>query len=75
MFGIVGKYKGGRLSNGFESDKGKIVHAVQYHSRKALCGTEPGRRRSVGWLPFDEDLPIKEVTCLKCLSKISKEII
>jgi hypothetical protein len=69
---IYGRYKGGRLANGFESDRGTIIHAVPEHSRKALCGTEPGKRRSVGWLPFDEWLVLDEVTCKKCLKKLEK---
>ena len=48
---IIGKYKAGRLANGFENDKGRIVHGLLDNSYKALCGTKPGKR-SVGWLPF-----------------------
>lgn len=63
--------KSGRAWNGFERDKGKIVHLTEplpenvcgYWGNKALCGAEPGKR-SNGWI---------EVTgpanCPKCLKK------
>lgn len=57
----------GRLSNGAERDKGRVVHGVDdsmpdYGQGKALCGAEPGRR-SVGW-HLRSDLSI---TCPRCL--------
>ena len=67
-----GRVKLGRLSNGFESDHGYVVHACSsnissYCGGKALCGTEPGKK-SVGWSPAD----YPEITCPKCIKKLNK---
>jgi hypothetical protein len=61
----------GRCFNGYERDKGIIVHWVTPLPKgdfgdwfnKALCGTEPGRRGN-GWAKSNN-----EVTCKKCLHK------
>lgn len=63
--------KTGRAFNGFHNDAGKKVHAMEDFSypswRKALCGTEPGRRGN-GWI----DEPQKTVNCQKCLKKLTQ---
>lgn len=64
----------GRLRDVAESDSGHIAHAVCYSERssgrslaaKALCGARPGPK-SVGWGTYDEE----EVTCPKCLARLS----
>lgn len=62
----------GRLSNGFEADQGKRIHAVpdnvgHYGLGKALCGAKPGRR-SGGW---DVDHHAgRAVTCPRCVARM-----
>ena len=69
----------GRLSNGFQSDHGALVHALHKTTvpspripeititiEKSICGRRPGRR-SVGWSTNDNDLP---VTCPNCLKRM-----
>lgn len=58
----------GRCANGYERDGGSVVHAVTNDGlQRALCGREPGRR-SVGW----SDRPMEQVTCARCLNKLTK---
>ena len=66
---IIAKYRGGKLANGFERDKGKIIHALIEPNYTAICGVKPGKK-SVGWLPFDKSLPLELVNCKKCLKKL-----
>lgn len=68
--------KSGRAFNGFEKDRGIIVHLVEPLPpnctgdwfTKALCGAEPGRRGN-GWQEVDS-----VVTCDKCIRKRLKQI-
>lgn len=70
--------KSGRAFNGFEKDRGVIVHFVEslpdgscsgsYWGGKALCGTTPGIRGN-GWHEVDT-----VVTCDKCIKKRFKMI-
>jgi len=59
--------KSGTARNGFERDRGVLVHIVtdnKYPSwSKALCGTSP---RGNGWHYEDES---REITCTKCREK------
>ncbi len=68
---IYGRYKAGRLTDGFERGKGYRIHAVSEDSNKAFCGTKPGKR-SVGWRPFykEDYLLIDKVNCKICLQRI-----
>jgi len=70
--------KSGRAFNSAHRDSGTIVHAVSDNSypswNKALCGAKPGSRGN-GWHfensnAGDIRFKKKEVTCIKCLSKI-----
>ncbi|MEO6522232.1 MAG: hypothetical protein ABIN91_11180 [Mucilaginibacter sp.] len=71
--GLKTAVKSGRAFNGFENDRGKIVHLVPpmpymcggYWGDKSLCGIHPGRR-SNGWSEVNRD-----VTCPKCIKKIN----
>lgn len=64
--------KTGRCANGAERDGGSVIHCLIQENKsypiwgKSLCGTEPGRR-SAGW-----DESENEVSCLKCVKKLSK---
>jgi len=61
-------YMLGRCANGCERDKGKLLHAINNHSWRAVCGAAPGKR-SAGWREYapGEDAPsILAVTCPKC---------
>lgn len=73
----------GRLSNGLQSDHGKIYHAVPKDGKKvpsnntlgyrfiypAICGATPGKR-SVGWA-YDKDVGEDfKVSCPRCLKKL-----
>jgi hypothetical protein len=59
--------KAGKLANGFELGKGKIVHLVDsdkeidLYCRDSLCGERP----AISWTEVD-----CEVTCSKCLRKL-----
>lgn len=55
--------KNGKLANGMELGKGKIIHAVK--GFKSLCGQEP----KISW----SEREIKDINCKKCL-KIIKEL-
>lgn len=58
----------GRCVNGPERDKGSLVHAVDggmYGT--ALCGKRPGARSN----GFSSE-PEPDVTCPRCLKKLSK---
>lgn len=62
----------GRLANGNEADRGRLVHLVpietnHYGHGRALCGAKPGRR-SGGW---DVVNPVSP-TCLRCISRQQK---
>ncbi len=58
--------KTGRCANGGERDGGRIYHAVENH--KALCRAEPGRLS--GWSSSEGE----NITCARCLRKLSKAI-
>ncbi|HTU58923.1 MAG TPA: hypothetical protein VMF89_10830, partial [Polyangiales bacterium] len=62
----------GRCADGFERDKGKVLHAVttdEVPSReKALCGAAPGRL-SNGLARPDH---AKGVTCVRCWARLQK---
>lgn len=61
----------GRLTDGCQSDHGRLVHALEsgktaaYCRGKALCGAEPGRR-SCGWSAIEE----RPIDCPRCLKKM-----
>jgi hypothetical protein len=79
---IAGKLLG-RLTNGFERDKGRLIHACiksdTEHTR-SFCGAKPGKR-SVGWnfengsSLFENPYALKDVNCSKCLSKLPSNTI
>ena len=72
MTTIQARFLFGRLANGAEADRGRRWHAVAANSRKALCGAEPGGRRSVGWGPFyPEGAQGHAVTCPRCLRRLA----
>lgn len=62
----------GRLSNGWERDRGRVIHALpdtckQYDTGAAACGAVPGRR-SGGW---DVDHAAgREISCPRCLRRL-----
>lgn len=65
---LVPAVKTGRCANGFERDKGRVVHLAEVFCcgspswRPALCGAKPGRL-SAGW----SELPLAyRVTCKRC---------
>lgn len=58
--------KSGRLANGLELDKGRIVHIVE--GGDSLCGT---KRPSNQWC-YREFLT--EATCERCKRKFAKEV-
>ncbi len=66
--------KSGRAFNGFEKDRGKIIHIVPKLPpgcggdwfETALCGAKPGRRGN-GWYQVKD-----EATCPKCLIKVKE---
>lgn len=68
--------KSGRAFNGFEKDRGTIVHFVEplpvgcsgYWGGKSLCGITPGVRGN-GWHEVNS-----VVTCEKCIKKRLKSI-
>lgn len=68
--------KSGRAFNGFEKDKGKVVHFVEplpvgtggFWGNKALCGVKPGNRGN-GWHEVNNI-----VNCPKCIKKRLKLI-
>jgi len=68
--------KSGRAFNGFERDKGSVVHFVEplpkgtagYWGNAALCGAKPGIRGN-GWHEVDT-----VATCEKCIIKRLKQI-
>ncbi len=51
----------GRCADGAERDSGRLVHALEIGSSKALCGAKAGRR-SAGWSSWH----VTEVTCRQC---------
>jgi hypothetical protein len=55
----------GRLANGAERGKGRIVHAVPPRG-PALCGTDYGRM-SAGWQHAES----AEITCSRCLDRLA----
>lgn len=69
--------KSGRAFNGFEKDRGKIIHFVEsppngtsgFWGNKALCGAKPGLRGN-GWYEVDN-----VVTCPKYIKKRLKSIV
>lgn len=75
--GLVTAVKSGRAFNGFEKDRGIIVHLVESLPpstsgdwfTKSVCGIEPGRRGN-GWSEVN-----RVVTCEKCIKKRLKQIV
>ena len=55
----------GRLANGAERDKGRLIHAVPPRG-PALCGADYGRM-SIGWQSAEN----AEITCSRCLKRIA----
>lgn len=68
---LVSATKSGRAFNGFEKDKGIVVHLVEglskdtggYWGNKSVCGIYPGIK-SNGWHEVK-----KPITCPKCIMK------
>ena len=56
--------KSGRLANGAERDKGRVVHFGETGFCKALCGAKPAIRSAMGFIETD-----LEVNCERCLKK------
>ena len=57
--------KAGKLANGAEKGKGKVVHLVDdntIYCCKAICGTEP----AIQWIERPDLTP----TCKKCLKLV-----
>lgn len=65
----IGMRKMGRCANGNEADGGRLYHAVNRESGKALCGNNP-ERRSAGWSSYTSET----VTCPMCVKKLTKAI-
>jgi hypothetical protein len=71
---LVPAVKAGRCFNGFEKDRGTVVHAVPPLPNTcvgdwftmALCGVEPGRRGN-GWSKAH-----KGITCPNCLKRLEQ---
>lgn len=66
---LRGGVKAGRLRNGLEKGKGKVVHAVEttrdfLYMEASLCGQMP----SVHW----SQRKLEDVTCPKCLKKLQE---
>lgn len=67
---LVSVVKAGKLSNGFERDKGKVIHLVEVPSlgsaylQKALCGAQP----SIQWSEREG----QPATCPKCLKRLNE---
>lgn len=62
--------KSGKLANGAERDKGKIVHLAKHLGfEKALCGAKPGKRSAMGFIQTE-----MELNCSKCQNKLIKII-
>jgi hypothetical protein len=62
----------GRCSNGFERDRGRVLHALEPFAEfgPAICGRKPGRL-SGGWVePLNTTLD--EVNCPRCRSKLRR---
>lgn len=55
--------KAGKLANGFERGKGRVVHIV--NSGESLCGQRP----AISWSERDW----KETSCKKCIDQFLKE--
>lgn len=64
----VAAYKGGKVYNGFDRDRGRVYHAIKSGSwySPALCGSRCGQT-SYGWTEEEE----RAVTCPKCLKKLN----
>jgi hypothetical protein len=67
-FPVIGVgYLLGRLTDGNERDKGRLMHAIQSNHR-AVCGQAPGPR-SVGW-QFEHAV----VTCPRCSARLTARL-
>jgi len=72
---ICVRQKSGRCANGAELGHGILWHAVPKSGEswgnidRALCGARPGKR-TPGWSGWHNS---KEITCLKCLKRFSKQ--
>lgn len=60
----MGAVKAGKLANGLELDKGRVVHIVE--SGEALCRTKPPANQ---WSERD----LKDATCPKCIRRLRIE--
>lgn len=60
--------KAGKLSNGLENDKGKVVHFVEDlgMNTRSLCGTRPANQWS--------ERELLEVNCEKCIKKLRQQL-
>lgn len=56
--------KAGRLANGMERGKGRVVHAVD--GQYSLCGQLPANQWS--------ERELSEITCPRCIRLMRKEI-
>lgn len=56
--------KAGKLANGLELGKGKVVHIID--GQYSLCGQSPAR----AWAERE----LNQASCAKCIKKLRKEI-
>ena len=62
--------KSGRLSNGLELGKGRIVHLVrEYGFGQSVCGAKPGTKSALGFI--ETEMPLN---CPKCIKKLHQTI-
>lgn len=79
-FKLFAAQRGGRGSNGYERDRGAVLHAVAgssaddvaFGTQSALCGVTPGRR-STGWSCTVNDA--SSVTCPRCLKRMDARLL
>ncbi len=61
----IGAVKNGKLANGFERDKGRVIHIIE--GGGSLCGARPVN----GW----SERHIKEASCNRCIAKLERELV
>lgn len=61
----IGAVKAGRLANGWERDKGRVVHVVE--GGDALCRTKPPANQ---W----SERPLTDANCPKCIAQLNYEV-
>jgi hypothetical protein len=60
--------KAGKLANGLELGKGKIIHAVENtsYNSESICGTKP----AIAW----SERELTEINCPKCIKQMRREL-